>query len=308
MLVMLAWALVPLAARAAPPRDDAERALYGAVLAKADQVRPQLSGLDAPQRERLFALTAGNPVASLDVLARYDPDGLIGFCFGRSMTAHLTARRMGLAERSVRKLFILGDLRQLGAPRTEWRFHVTTLVRGTVPGREWYAIDPIVGRVLTARQWIQYVQRVWDHQHRAHFYVVHPSVVLPDVTEVPAPEAETGKHLIELAFEPVGKPGFTPRPELAPAAFEVAQARARHDFFDADRFNFAGITINGGDFGYRNYFADLFADLGRRADGDFLDDAAPPPRPFARSTLSAGTGARASVGLGSMHFGRILRR
>ena len=78
--------------------------------------------------------------------------------------------------------------------------------------------------------------------------------------------------------------------------------------FDGDaEFDFAGITINGADFGYRDYFEDLCADLARRTDGDFQDEM---PRTFDtfRAAARPARADRARIGLGSMNFRRLLLR
>jgi hypothetical protein len=288
-ITLIAFLLAP----AAHADDAAVFAQYERVLAKAGAVRPQLQGLDAAQRERLYTLVLDHPVARLDRLPHYDPDGLIGFCFGRAMTAHLTARTMGLAESSIRKLFIVGDLRQYGADKTEWRFHVTTLVRGT--DRAWHAIDPILGRAMPATEWIRTVQRTWDHRKQARLYVTRASAVLPDVRETPAPEAETGARLIELKFDPRGRAGFTPRPDLSPATWEMDVAATEALFLDAaerDRFNLVDITINGMTIGYRDYFADLLGRIGTA--------------PRARATALAHRVILRN--LGSPDFSRLIRK
>lgn len=291
-LALIALVLAPAGALAAD--DAAVFALYRRAHEAADRVRPQLHGFDATRRARLFEHTVDHPVASLDRLPHYDPDGLIGFCFGRAMAAHLGARMMGLAEAGVRKLFIVGDLRQYGADRTEWRFHVTTLVRGD--DRDWYAIDPIVGRVMTAKRWIQFVQRTWDLRRKAKLYVTRAAAVLPDVRVTPAPEAETGARIIELAFDPRGRAGFTPRPELSPAAYELADAQVEAFFLDADeptgRFDFVDITINGMTIAYRDYFRELLSPRRARVSAMAARALAKPRR----------------VGLGSPDFSRLIRR
>lgn len=299
----LALLLGLVGAAAADPADELARQKYRRVEEKAESIEPQLRSLPASRRERLFTRTATHPVSRLDRLPAYDPDGLIGFCFGRAMTAHLVARRMGLHPDALRKLFIVGDLRQRGAAATEWRFHVTTLVQGS--DSLWYAVDPILGRVHTMEQWIDTVQATWDIGHRAYLYLTPPSIVLPDVSRVPDSDQETGEALIELSFDPAGKEGFTHRPQVDARAYELSEEASRRYLVDveesSDAFDFARATINGQDFPYNDYFVDLLTDLAGRPDDWFVGaQGGSPSREAALSTRARR--------LASPDFGRLLDR
>ncbi|MBI4387237.1 MAG: hypothetical protein HY551_07630 [Elusimicrobia bacterium] len=253
----------PANAPPAPPgNQDPLRALY----LKIDRDSPShLTSLDRAQRRSLWNAAYRHSVAGLDdprKLARYDPDGFIGFCFGRAMAVRLLARQMGLAAGSISELFIIGDLRS--GPQPEWRFHVTTLVRGT--DGLWQAIDTIFQGPMGVEAWIAAVQRGWDRQKLAKFYLVPASTVIPDVHQVPeSPAQEKGERVIELSFDPARHSGFAAAPELGERVYSVSpEASAKH-FKLADSelsaFDFAGITINGRPVSYNNYFADLLRSL-----------------------------------------------
>ncbi|MCX5795605.1 MAG: hypothetical protein NTY77_08945 [Elusimicrobia bacterium] len=249
----------PPAASAPTPADP--RALYDQVVRGGSA---HLQGITAPQRRQLWDATYRHPVAGIDdekKLAKYDPQGFIGFCFGRAMAVHLLARQMGLAEDGVRKLFVIGDLREGADP--EWRFHVTALVRGE--DGAWYAIDPIMDDPMSAAAWMAEVRKTWDKGRKARFYMTPASTVLPDVTVVPEPGHETGTRVIELSFDPAGKAGFSPvaglgdevsavSAEAAPKYFKAAGAAA-------GSFDFEGIPINGERVSYNGYFVDLLRDI-----------------------------------------------
>jgi hypothetical protein len=318
--LLAAFALLVLVptARAAARADDVRR-LYEAVERLASAIHPQVRGLDAKRRELLYRLTSQHPVARLSALSRYDPEGTIGFCFGRAMTAHLAARRLGVATASSSRRFIVGDLRQAGAATTEWRFHVTTLVRGDASDRGWHAIDPILGGPMPVHAWIERVQRTWDAGRKARFYLTPPPAVLPDVSTVPAPGQETGERLIELSFDPAGRDGFVARPEFAPAAraHEVDRAATERYFADGEEaqppFDFTGISINGRRFEYNGYFADLLKDLASRPDDDFTLDRAPRIRVALSSSAYIGAASptpapgASSNALGSPRLDRLIR-
>lgn len=223
------------------------------------------SGLDASQRTSLWNAAYAHEIAGVDdpqKLAKYDPTGIIGFCFGRSMAVQLMARQMGLAKDGIKKLFIVGDLRS--GPNPEWRFHVASLVRGS--DGEWYAIDPILDGPMTAKAWIATVQGVWDKGGAANLYLTPADTVIPEIHIVPEDiSKESGERLIELSFNPAGRKGFNLMREWGPKVYSVAGAAFTEHFLtaasDVSDFDFSGITINGGLISYNEYFDDLLNSL-----------------------------------------------
>jgi hypothetical protein len=221
-------------------------------------------GLTVPQRQLVWDAVFHDPVAGLDddkKLKKYDPQGFIGFCFGRSMAVHLMARQMGLAEDSVRQLFIIGELDV--SAQTKWRFHVTALVRGD--DGIWYAIDPLMAGPVSAAAWVASV-RAWDKNRKAHLYAASADTVLPDLTVVPDLDMETGSRIIEISFEPAGKPGLLSMAGLGDEVFEVAPEAAAQYFrgveSPANPFDFESIRINGQLISYNGYFVDFLNDFG----------------------------------------------
>lgn len=310
----------PEAPRAPVPAVGAERpAASGAADAYRrllDRFGPRVEGLSPESRQALWDEAFAHPVAGLDdpaKLQRYDPTGIIGFCFGRAMAVHLLARRLGLAESSIAKLFVVGDLRS--GPDPEWRFHVATLVRGA-DGR-WYAIDPILGEPVEAREWVARVRGIWDREGKAKFYRVPAAAVLPDITTVPeTPEKESGERLIELRFEPAGRAGFEPRPELGASTYELSAAETDRHFKSAlspaAAFDFSGIAINGEPIGYNGYFEALLASLEsettkpeepRRA----LSPQAAAPGPLAKARGGRGRSVAAEGAPLGLRIGRLSR-
>ncbi len=229
------------------------------------------------EMNKVFRDAKNHPVASLSVLSHYDKTGAIGFCFGRAMTTHFLSRETGLRAPSIVKMFVIGDLRQRGATKTEWRFHVTTLVKGS---DHWYAIDPIMPSVLTSNQWIQRVSEGWDswedpqrpNRKKAIFYIVSPQAIMPDLRSFKLnPKDEKGDEIIDLNFNPK-KRGLT-RIQLDRSPVYLLDsnqkniARADFDltdlFFmsatekDNDRFNFEELVISKEKYNFNNYFSHL---------------------------------------------------
>jgi hypothetical protein len=226
------------------------------------------TALTKKERQEIFNEVSRHRVASLAQLDKYDPTGEIGFCFGRAMATHLIARKHGLAEESVRKLFVIGDLRQSENP--EWRFHVTTLVRGEEGG--WFAIDPIMefpiapGTPLPMDRWMQIVEKVWDKKKQAKFYEVTPKTVLPDLREVPDVDKENGNFIIEIRFQPTKDKGFA-RAMVGERLYYVPSDVSEADYFmqvgekRVDTFLFEALKINGQLYHFNGYFFDLLGDL-----------------------------------------------
>lgn len=230
-----------------------------------------LSALPADQLNGLYRTALMNPVSHLSQVPKYDPTGVIGFCFGRAMAAHLTARQgFHINPSSIYKLFIVGDMRS--NPRTpEWRFHVTTIVPVYGGGQvRWVAIDPIMSAPMTAAQWMRAVRDGWDRWHgvaggKARFFLTPASAVLPDIRVLPEPES--GQHLIELNFVPEEN-GLQPSALWANAlqttetVYALDEAQAARFFLvtsslSSTRFDFDGIQINSDYITYNSYFAEL---------------------------------------------------
>jgi hypothetical protein len=226
--------------------------------------------LGPQERQALLYATSIHPVANLEVLDKYDPTGAIGFCFGRAMTAHLLARKAGLDSASIRKLFVIGDMRQGNEP--EWRFHVTTTVKGT-DGR-WYTIDPIMtppladGTPIPVEKWIDVVSATWDlprpgKRYHVYYYFVDNSVIVPMILDQSSP------ILQYQSFNPANVPGFAQLNLQGRAAFLVRNDVQSKYFINVNgaegaRFRFADITIGGTIYDYRGYFFDLLQDLAGR--------------------------------------------
>lgn len=239
-----------------PVSDEIVRERYNRIK---DSEVTKHQGFSISKIHSLFHLTNTNKVAGLEYVYKYDPTEALGFCFGRSMAAHLIALKMGLSENNIKKLFVIGDLRSGLNP--EWRFHVTTLVKGD--DNDWYAIDPVMYRPLRMDGWLRNLQRIWDRNKKATFYITPPDAIMPDLSIVPDIEKETGENIIELSFDPLNKPGFDKKNISGNIAkvFEISEEANYKYFSDTgereNRFNFTHITVNGASLDYHNYFADL---------------------------------------------------
>ncbi len=246
----------------------------------------QFEVLDRQSIDQVFTVLKRHPVADLAVVDRYDTNGEIGFCYGRAMTGYLLLKQKGIKETSVRKLFIVGDLRSNPA-QPEWRFHVTVLVKTST---DWYALDPIFDKPLTASEWIRRVRATWDSWHRetnperrARLYLTPPQTVMPDIRTFPSsPALESGNRIIELSFRPEGRADFVPRSQFSDSLFELGPNVAGEFFLTVQddaiqpvspqfrTFDFVGLSLDvlvpagtGGvetkhiAYHYKGYFTDL---------------------------------------------------
>lgn len=242
----------------------------------------KVSGFSPEDRQKLFNAVRDNKIAALtkENIQKYDPSEEIGFCYGRALAAHLIARRMGLKSSAIAKLFIIGDLRS--GIEEEWRFHVTTVVRGT--DGKWYAIDPLLvapvgrNRPETLAGWVKAIRKVWDKKEKAYLYLVSPNSVMPDVREFALePKDETGNNIADLTFQPSQNEGFVPRVDDGIRYYSVDAKVQQELFLQAveapanEQFDFTQLkmeTIEAGKkspvtYDYRGYFADLISDISK---------------------------------------------
>lgn len=98
-----------------------------------------------------------NPIVRLLRALKYDPNGRMGFCFGRAFVSHLEALRRGIAKNSVRKVVVVGRIKAVFG-KTIWRYHIATAVRAKSGG--WWVVDPFMGKAVTLEAWYESM-----HQH-----------------------------------------------------------------------------------------------------------------------------------------------
>jgi hypothetical protein len=117
----------------------------------------RISAISAKEAKGLYEEVTRHPVARLLNVKKYDPDSAMGFCFGRAMTAHFEALRMGIAKDSIRKVYVVGQMKALVGDII-WQFHVATAVKGADGG--WWVIDPFFGKVVKLEKWYE---RMYSH-------------------------------------------------------------------------------------------------------------------------------------------------
>lgn len=245
----------------------------------------------------LYKEVANNPVSQLASLDKYDPQGVIGFCFGRAMAAQLLARKMGLVPESIQKLFVIGALcSKCKKPedKSEWRFHVATLVRG--PKQEMYVIDPIYPhdhfKPVTVAQWVEFIRKGWDSYHngkpKAFLYLTDATAVLPNITTLPNPES--GELIIELNFDPekhaIAKLDYEELKNTYGLThgdvtlYQLSEAQKNNLMLTAQAnnnihpFSYLDIHINDMHITYNNYFVDLLNSFSHKVTTPELENSA----------------------------------
>lgn len=109
----------------------------------------RLPNLNRTQAQEVFSRVVSHPVADRNNLRKYDPNGSIGFCFGRAMAAHLELIKYGVQKNRIRKIWAVGNLKAGGV---DWAYHVATIVKAD--NGSWWAIDPIFERPIKVEDWI----------------------------------------------------------------------------------------------------------------------------------------------------------
>ncbi|MFN3455355.1 MAG: hypothetical protein ACK41T_10385 [Pseudobdellovibrio sp.] len=120
---------------------------------------------------RIYEAVTRHPVARVLKLTTYDPDGNIGFCFGRAMTTHLEALSRGIDKDSIRKVFVVGVMRALVGDKI-WQFHVATAIKGD--DGHWWVLDPFFGQVVHLEKWYE---KMYSHDVKGvlRLYVTEPT-------------------------------------------------------------------------------------------------------------------------------------
>lgn len=237
---------------------------------------PRFDSLTAEKRQFLFDAVANHEVAGIKMLKKYDPEGIMGFCYGRAMASHLIACRMGLDPGSIRKIFMVGVLNYCCGK--EWRFHVSTIVKGD--DGSWYAIDPTRRLKLdTMEGWVGTIRNSWDLGKKAQLYLTSTSAITPDISIYPDIDRETGEHIIELSFDPAKKAGFTLCDDMGLTLYRPDE-ESLHRYFlctgssrDA-RFDFRKAVKNGREYSFNGYFEDLLDSIRKAPDSLFDPGAA----------------------------------
>lgn len=106
--------------------------------------------IDEGRLRKLLDITRDHVVVSSEFTHKYSPENIdIGYCFGRAMYVHLMLRKLGIQEKSIRKIWAVGPMRSLSGS-VIWGFHVATAVY-TPNG--WMTVDPLTLKPEPLRHW-----------------------------------------------------------------------------------------------------------------------------------------------------------
>lgn len=121
-------------------------------------------GITESAAQRLINLAYSNPIAH-PRNTKYDPDGNIGFCFGRAAFFHLMLLKMGVQKNSIRKIWAVGSIE---GPEIDWGFHVATMVYSESKG--WLVLDTTLRTPVSPENWIQHFSNM-NKDEKLRFYV-----------------------------------------------------------------------------------------------------------------------------------------
>lgn len=114
----------------------------------------RVDGISSEQAQSIIQKINLNEVTGFSAGRKYDPKGIVGFCFGRALYAHLELLRHGVAKDSIKKVFVVGPMR---TGSIDWQFHVTTIVKAS-DHAGWYAVDNFIGRPVPLEEWFKKFQ------------------------------------------------------------------------------------------------------------------------------------------------------
>lgn len=134
--------------------------------------------LTLEQAQEVFDHAFDHPVVGASALSKYDPQLVMGFCFGRATFVHLELLRRGVHKDSIRKVYVVGPM-QTGD--IFWQFHVATSVRGE--SGQWYTIDPLFApSAMPLESWMSTVKET-SIDGTVRFYPTHASKLGPSAFE-----------------------------------------------------------------------------------------------------------------------------
>jgi hypothetical protein len=136
----------------------------------------RVMGLSESEIRKLFNYAVHHPIAGMQALNKYDPQGNIGFCFGRALFVHLELLRRGVDKASIKKVFAVGELVE---EAVTWQFHVATAVRDTKGG--WWVIDPAY-KLMSLREWYQFMRSL-DKDKKMSLFVTQTAKIGPTAWE-----------------------------------------------------------------------------------------------------------------------------
>ncbi|KHD89814.1 MAG: hypothetical protein OM95_01755 [Bdellovibrio sp. ArHS] len=138
----------------------------------------RIDGVSAQQAQAIIQKTNQNEVTGYRGGQKYDPKGIVGFCFGRALYAHLELLRHGVSKDAIKKVFVVGPMR---TGSIDWQFHVTTIVKAS-DHSGWYAVDTFIGRPVPLEEWFKNFQK-YSTDGKLRLFVTEPNKIGPSAWE-----------------------------------------------------------------------------------------------------------------------------
>ncbi len=147
----------------------------------------RVSGITFEQGQLLMSKLINDPL-NTDPEKQYDPEGELGFCFGRALKLHLDLLRYGVNKESIKKIFVVGPM---NVPGQVWQFHVATIVKD-LNSNDWWALDTNLKKPVLVDDWMKQYQRfrtdrtfrlfrspLIDITKSLRFYITQPQKIGP---------------------------------------------------------------------------------------------------------------------------------
>lgn len=114
-----------------------------------------VTAINESQANRLYRSEAKNPiVGGQENYEKYDPEGCIGFCFGRATVVHIEGLRRKIHPEAIRKIWSVGPTKFGGESSDVWDYHVATIFKAK--GEEkWWVADSNNESSISIDQWIK---------------------------------------------------------------------------------------------------------------------------------------------------------
>ena len=125
----------------------------------------------------VFSELKNSKLNNPDAIKSLDPQGDIGFCFGRAFHVHYMLKKRGVAQKEIAKIFVLGRLMH---GKKIWNFHMATMVKGK--DKKWWVIDSLFEKPLALEDWSLKAAKLGVKRKQSHakIYITAPNKFQPE--------------------------------------------------------------------------------------------------------------------------------
>jgi hypothetical protein len=147
------------------------------VLTQLKNSAPSSKSLTEVQAAKLRQFLIQHPIAGDSALDKYSKtNSTVGYCFGRATLAHVELLRRGVDPKSIRKIFVIGEMKYT---LDIWELHVATIVKKT--GGGWWVLDGLFNKTLEVQDWYKEILKIAVNtaHPKIRLYLTDPVKFLP---------------------------------------------------------------------------------------------------------------------------------